>query len=75
MRRGDDKHVDEDSWVLGDQRKQKKVDVAAVQSAYFHRYIDVWKNFFLSLTIKEPTTLPAASGRHPRWTKQRTPYM
>src|SRR2546423_9899760 len=57
---GDDKHVDEDAWVLGEQRKKKKVDVAAVQTGYFRRYIDALKNFFLSLTMKEPTTLPAA---------------
>jgi type VI secretion system protein ImpL len=57
---GDDTHVDEDAWVLGEQRKKKKIDVAVVQTGYFRRYIDTWKNFFLSLTMKEPTTLSAA---------------
>jgi type VI secretion system protein ImpL len=56
----EDKHLQEDNWVLGDQSRQKKVDAAAVQTLYFRRYIEVWKSFFLALVIKEPPTVSAA---------------
>jgi type VI secretion system protein ImpL len=57
---GDDKANDPDAWVLGPERKRQTIDVAAVQTAYFSRYIDVWKNFFLTLVMKEPTSVETA---------------
>jgi type VI secretion system protein ImpL len=57
---GDDKQNDPDAWVLGEERKRQRVDVAQVQTNYFRRYIDVWKSFFLTLTMKEPTNVESA---------------
>ncbi|HXU81316.1 MAG TPA: type VI secretion system membrane subunit TssM [Polyangia bacterium] len=57
---GDDKANDPDGWVLGEERKRQRVDVPAVQTAYFRRYVDVWKNFFLALVMKEPTSIESA---------------
>jgi type VI secretion system protein ImpL len=57
---GDDKASDPDAWVLGEERKRQRVDVGAVQTAYFRRYVDVWKNFFLALVMKEPTSVESS---------------
>ena len=46
---------DENSWVLGAARTRNNVDVAALQAAYFRRYVDAWKTFLLSLSVREPT--------------------
>jgi type VI secretion system protein ImpL len=59
---GDDKANDPDAWVLGPERKRQTVDVPALQTAYFSRYVDVWKNFFLALVMKEPTSVETARG-------------
>lgn len=56
----DDNHVDEFAWVLGEQRKKRKIDVGKLRTDYFRRYVDVWKNFFLALNMKEPHTIDAS---------------
>ena len=33
------------------------VDADALQAAYFRRYVDAWKAFLLSLSVKEPTNI------------------
>ncbi len=48
---------DENSWVLGASRKDDTIDVSALKSAYFRRYIDVWKAFLLTLSVKEPNSI------------------
>jgi type VI secretion system protein ImpL len=48
---------DESSWVLGASRKAGGVDAAALRLAYFRRYVDAWKAFLLSLSVKEPNTI------------------
>jgi type VI protein secretion system component VasK len=49
---------DESSWVLGaSSRKTDGVDAATLQAAYFRRYVDAWKAFLLSLSVKEPTNI------------------
>jgi len=50
-----DHEHDENGWVLGAARARTKVNGAALQAAYFRRYVDSWKTFLLSLSIKEPT--------------------
>jgi len=52
-----DREHDENGWVLGANRRRHDIDVAAVQAAYFRRYIDVWKTFLLSLSVREPTRI------------------
>jgi type VI secretion system protein ImpL len=50
---------DEYSWVLGaaGTRKTESVDAAALQAGYFRRYVDSWKAFLLSLSVKEPGSI------------------
>ena len=48
---------DENSWVLGAARRNDNVDAATLQAAYFRRYIDAWKAFLLTLTVKEPKSI------------------
>ncbi|MES1205046.1 MAG: type VI secretion system membrane subunit TssM [Pseudomonadota bacterium] len=49
---------DENSWVLGAaSRKSDGTDAATLQAAYFRRYVDAWKAFLLSLSVKEPTNI------------------
>ncbi|MEA2698948.1 MAG: type secretion system protein ImpL, partial [Myxococcales bacterium] len=52
-----DREHDENAWVLGAARKREAIDAAALQAAYFRRYVDSWKAFLLSLSIKEPTNI------------------
>jgi type VI secretion system protein ImpL len=52
-----DHEHDENGWVLGAARTRTKVNGAALQAAYFRRYVDSWKTFLLSLSIKEPTDI------------------
>ncbi|HVR63529.1 MAG TPA: type VI secretion system membrane subunit TssM [Polyangia bacterium] len=52
-----DREHDENAWVLGAARKREAIDAGALQVAYFRRYIDAWKAFLLSLSIKEPTNI------------------
>ncbi|MDB4982428.1 MAG: hypothetical protein JWM82_3180, partial [Myxococcales bacterium] len=52
-----DHEHDENGWVLGAARERTKVNGAALQAAYFRRYVDTWKTFLLSLSIKEPTDI------------------
>jgi type VI secretion system protein ImpL len=52
-----DRERDENGWVLGAARTRNKVDGAVLQAAYFRRYVDAWKTFLLSLSVKEPTNI------------------
>ena len=52
-----DREHDENGWVLGAARARTKIDPAALQGAYFRRYIDAWKTFLLSLSIREPNDI------------------
>jgi len=51
---------DENSWVLGAARSRNNVDVAALQAGYFRRYVDAWKNFLLTLSVREPAGIDDA---------------
>jgi type VI secretion system protein ImpL len=48
---------DENAWVLGVSRKTDVADAGTLQAAYFRRYVDAWKAFLLTLSVKEPTTI------------------
>jgi type VI secretion system protein ImpL len=52
-----DREHDENAWVLGTARARTKIDASALQAAYFRRYVDAWRTFLLSLSIKEPTNI------------------
>ena len=52
---------DENSWVLGKERKKRDARaIARIQADYFVQYIAAWKRFLLSLSMQEPTTLDEA---------------
>jgi type VI secretion system protein ImpL len=52
-----DREHDEDAWVLAAPRKREGADADALRAAYFRRYVDAWKTFLVSLTVKEPTNI------------------
>ena len=52
-----DREHDENAWVLAAPRKREGVDADALRAAYFRRYVDAWKTFLLSLSVKEPTNI------------------
>jgi type VI secretion system protein ImpL len=52
-----DHEHDENAWVLAAPRKREGADAAALQAAYFRRYVDSWKTFLLSLSVKEPANI------------------
>ncbi len=52
---------DENSWVLGKERKVRDARaIARIQADYFVQYVASWKRFLLSLSVQEPTTLDEA---------------
>jgi type VI secretion system protein ImpL len=52
---------DENSWVLGKERKARDARaIAKIQADYFGQYIAAWKRFLLSLTMQEPNSLDEA---------------
>ena len=53
--------ADEDSWILGQERKAKDATaIARIQSDYVAQYVAAWKAFLLSLAVREPATLEQA---------------
>jgi type VI secretion system protein ImpL len=55
-----DREHDANAWVLAAPRTQKGADAATLRAEYFRRYVDAWKAFLLSLSIREPTSLEDA---------------
>ena len=51
---------DENAWVLAAPPVRDGVDAATLRSEYFQRYFGAWKGFFLSLSIREPTSVDDA---------------
>jgi len=52
---------DENSWVLGKERKARDARaIAKIQAEYYVQYIAAWKRFLLSLSMQEPKTLDEA---------------
>jgi len=52
-----DQEHDENAWVLAAPRKKFGADADALRAAYFRRYVDAWKAFLVSLSVKEPTNI------------------
>jgi type VI secretion system protein ImpL len=52
-----DREHDENAWVLAAPRVREGADAATLQAAYFRRYVDAWKAFLLSLSIREPANI------------------
>ena len=52
-----DQEHDENAWVLAAPRKRAGADADALRAAYFRRYVDAWKTFLVSLSVKEPTSI------------------
>jgi type VI secretion system protein ImpL len=52
---------DENSWVLGKERKAKDARaIAKIQADYYVQYIAAWKRFLLALAMREPASLDEA---------------
>ena len=52
---------DENSWILGKERKAKDARaIAKIKADYFVQYIAAWKRFLLTLSMREPTSLDEA---------------
>jgi len=52
---------DENSWILGKERKAKDARaIAKIKAEYFVQYIAAWKRFLLTLSMREPTSLDEA---------------
>jgi type VI secretion system protein ImpL len=63
---------DENSWVLGKERKARDARaIAKIQADYFVQYIAVWKRFLLSLSMHEPTSLDEARALIKRLTAEK----
>ena len=43
--------------MLAAPRKRAGADADALRAAYFRRYVDAWKTFLVSLSVKEPTSI------------------
>jgi type VI secretion system protein ImpL len=52
---------DENSWILGKERKAKDARaIAKIKADYFGQYISAWKRFLLTMSMREPTSLDEA---------------
>ena len=52
---------DENSWILGKERKAKDARaIAKIKEDYFGQYIAAWKRFLLTLYMREPASLDEA---------------
>ena len=52
---------DENSWILGKERKAKDARaIAKIKADYFGQYIAAWKRFLLTLAMREPASLDEA---------------
>ena len=53
--------TDEDSWILGKERKAKDAKtIARIKADYFVQYLGAWKAFLLTLSVREPGSLEQA---------------
>ena len=52
---------DENSWILGKERKTKDARaIARIKADYFVQYVAAWKRFLLTLSMREPVSLDEA---------------
>jgi type VI secretion system protein ImpL len=53
--------TEEDSWILGKERKAKDAKtIARIKAEYFVQYLGAWKAFLLTLAVREPGSLEQA---------------
>jgi type VI secretion system protein ImpL len=57
-----DREHDANAWVLAAPHARQGADAETLQAEYFRRYVDSWKAFLLSLSIREPGSLDEARG-------------
>jgi type VI secretion system protein ImpL len=57
-----DREHDANAWVLAAPRARQGANAATLQAEYFRRYVDAWRAFLLSLSIREPGSLDEARG-------------
>ncbi len=57
-----DREHDANAWVLAAPRTRQGADAGTLQAEYFRRYVDAWKAFLLTLSIREPGNLEDARG-------------
>ena len=63
---------DENSWVLGKERKARDARaIAKIQADYFVQYIAAWKRFLLALSMHEPGSLDEARALVKRLTAEK----
>jgi len=63
---------DENSWVLGKDRKARDARaIAKIQADYFVQYIATWKRFLLTLSMHEPASLDEARALIKRLTTEK----
>jgi type VI secretion system protein ImpL len=52
---------DENSWILGKERKVRDARaIARIKADYFVQYIEAWKRYLLTLSMREPKSLDEA---------------
>ena len=50
--------VDEDTWILGKERKVRDArTMARIKAEYFNQYLGAWKAFLLTLAVREPSSI------------------
>ena len=63
---------DENSWILGKERKARDARaIAKIQADYYVQYIASWKRFLLSLAMRDPTSLEEARALFKRLTAEK----
>ncbi len=55
-----DREHDANAWVLAAPRARQGADAGTLQAEYFRRYVDAWKAFLLTLSIREPGNIDDA---------------
>ncbi|HEY5090617.1 MAG TPA: type VI secretion protein IcmF/TssM N-terminal domain-containing protein, partial [Polyangia bacterium] len=55
-----DREHDANAWMLAAPRARADADASTLRAEYFRRYVDAWKAFLLSLSIREPGSLEDA---------------
>jgi type VI secretion system protein ImpL len=55
-----DREHDANAWVLAAPQARQDADASTLRAEYFRRYVDAWKAFLLSLSIREPGNIDDA---------------
>jgi type VI secretion system protein ImpL len=55
-----DREHDANAWVLAAPQARQDADASTLRAEYFRRYVDAWKAFLISLSIREPGNIEDA---------------